>query len=335
MKIDIYSHVISPRFLESYRKRIGELDSAPRSPYQRKGNVKERYDINLRIGILNKFPGLAQVLTPTRHSWQKHAKPDDAVYLAKIYNDDMAELVLKYPDKFITAVACLPLKNINASLDEIDRVINDLGFKGIAIGTPENGQPLDSPHLLPIYEKMADYDLPIWIHPVREYDDPDYQNEDVSKYGLFQVFGWPYETTLAMARLVCSGLMGKYPNIKFVTHHAGAMISFLAGRIHMLECTYDYMDKDREPVLHEKSPVKFFKQFYNDTALYGNTPGLMCAHEFFGTDHMVFGTDLPYGPGFGETYTRLAIEAVEKMNVSDSDKQKIFADNAKKLLHLD
>lgn len=332
MKIDIFSHILPQKFLDAFSKRVGDPASLRARPYQRKVDTAERYDLGKRMEIMDRFSGLVQVLTPTAQSLERHAKPDDTAYLVKIYNDAMAELVLKYPDKFVAAVARLPQNNIDASLEEIERAINELKFKGILVHTPMNGQPLDSPDYWPIYESMLRHDLPIWIHPTKHYTQPDYTNEEMSKYGLFHVYGWPYETTLAMARLVCSGVMGKYPNIKFITHHAGAMIPFLSGRIHMLECPYEYMDKNAES---SKSPDEYFKMFYNDTALYGNAPGLMCAQSFFGTDHIVFGTDLPYGPGFGEQYTRLAIEAVEGMNISSSDKKKVYEDNAKALLHLD
>jgi len=284
------------------------------------------WDMDMRIEIMNKFEGLVQVLTPTGPCLERDASPDDAAYLAKIYNDEMAELVLKYPDKFVAAVACLPLNNIDATLREIDRAINELGFKGINMNTPINGQPLDLPDFTPIYERMSDYNLPIWIHPTRHYSVPDYVGEDESKYALFHIFGWPYETSIGMARLVCSGILEKYPNLKFITHHAGAMIPFCAGRIHTL---------GGEPHFKVKHPIEYFRMFYNDTALNGNTPGLMCDHAFFGTEHLFFGTDMPYGPGLGERYTRLNIDAIEGMSISDCDKRKIFEENAKVLLRLD
>lgn len=321
MKIDINAHLLPPKFMDTLNRRARNLKNAEIPRY-----VPVNIDIcNIvkRFEIMDKFTDLLQVITPTGQPLE-YTHPGEADYLAKIYNDEMAELVLKYPDRFVAAVACLPLNNIDAALKEIDRAINELGFKGILLNTPVNGRPLDSPVLMPIYECMSNYDLPIWIHPARPPSTPDYAGEEESKYNLFLAFGWPYETSIAMSRLVCSGILAKYPNLKFITHHAGGMIPFFATRIRALTCSFDAVKTE-----------EFFRMFYNDTALSGNTPALMCARAFFGTEHLLFGTDMPYGPGLGEQFIRNAIDAIEGMNISESDKERIFQGNAKALLRLD
>ena len=177
MEIDIYSHVLPQKFIDAFSKRVGEkyvpniLSATPATQFD-----MDRWNIDMRIEIMDKFKGLVQVLTPTGHTLERYARPDDAAYLAKVYNDEMAELVLKYPDKFVAAVACLPLNNIDATLKEIDRAINELGFKGILMNTPINGLPLDLPDFVPIYDSMSNYDLPIWSHPTRLSSVPDYVN---------------------------------------------------------------------------------------------------------------------------------------------------------------
>ncbi|MFC1846150.1 amidohydrolase family protein [Chloroflexota bacterium] len=338
MKIDIYTHFLPPRFLEGFRKRVCDPYNLAAFYYRHQAeDKKERasiYDLKKRLQVMDKYPGLVHVLTPTGHTLEGYAKPDDAVYLSQVYNDELAELVQKYPDKFIAAVACLPLNDIDATMKEIDRAIKELGFKGIHVHTPINGRAIDLPEYWPIYEVMSKYDLPIWLHPTRHYTEPDYIGEDHAKYGLFQVYGWPYATTLAMGRLVCSGLMGKYPNLKIITHHAGAMIPFFTGRFRLLECPYEHIDKMDDQSLSNKSPEYYFKRFYNDTALYGNSSALRCANDFFGADHMLFGTDAPYDWASGEIFTNLTIEAIEGMGISEADKKKIYEDNARAILHL-
>ncbi len=333
MKIDINAHCLTLRFADAFSQRVGMTNPARVST--KEGFDRNMCDIDRRIAIIDKFPELVQVLTPTIHTLEAYAKPEDAAYLAKIYNDDLAELVSKYPDKFVAAVACLPWNNLDAALKEIERAIKELGFKGILINTSLKGKPLDSPELMPVYELMSSYDLPIWIHPTRLASVPDYPVEDEAKYWVFLAFGWPYETTVAMSRLVCSEILDKYPNLKFITHHAGGLIPFFAGRIIMLQCPLADRIKKGGPDAKLESLMKHFRMFYNDTALYGNTPGLMCSHEFFGTEHLLFGTDMPYGPAYGEYFIEKTIEAVDKMSLPDSDKRKIYEDNARKLLHLD
>jgi aminocarboxymuconate-semialdehyde decarboxylase len=246
----------------------------------------------------------------------------------------MAELVLKYPDRFPAAVACLPMNDIDAALDEVDRAIKDLNFKGIQIYTPTADKPLDSPEFMPFYAKMSEYNLPIWMHPMRTPEYADYRTESQSKYGIYLLLGWPYETAVAMMRLVLSGVLEKYPNLKIITHHCGSMVPFfeqrLAGSMGRtnLRTGWDSQKK------FSKEPIDYFKMFYNDTALCGSTPGLMCGYAFFGADHMLFGTDMPYDTEMGERNTRLTIKSIEQMDIPDSEKKKIFAGNARKLLRL-
>jgi aminocarboxymuconate-semialdehyde decarboxylase len=187
---------------------------------------------------------------------------------------------------------------------------------------------------MPLYEKMSQHDLPIWIHPQRSADYADYKTEKRSRYMIFHIFGWPYETAAAMTRLVFSGVLEKYPNLKIITHHCGGMVPCLEQRI---IGAYDHAEILRGAKYQQgltKSPIEYYKMFYYDTSIYGSTPGLMCAYAFCGADHMLFASDMPYDSEFGERYTRQTIHSIEQMNISDSEKKKIFEDNARELLRL-
>jgi predicted TIM-barrel fold metal-dependent hydrolase len=247
----------------------------------------------------------------------------------------MAELVYKYPDRFVAAVACLPMNNMDAALKEADRAIRDLRFRGVLIYTPIDDKPLDSPEFMPLYEKMAHYDLPILIHPMRSPNYADYRTETESKFKVFSTFGWPYETTVAMTRIVFSGILQKYPNLKFVTHHAGGMVPYLEERIKQF---YDVGEMRRgEKYVHglTKPPIEYYRMFYADTALYGSTPALMCAHAFFGPDRLLFGVDMPLGDTeLGNRNYRQTIRAIEQMDIGDEGKTKIYEDNARKIYRL-
>ena len=177
--------------------------------------------------MMDKFKNYRQVLTIVQPGLESVVSAQDAAELARIANDEMAELVGKYPDRFAGAVASLPMNNVNAALKEAERSIRELNFKGIQLFTPVDGKPLDHLEFMDIYEMMSKFDLPIWIHPTGEASVPDYVGEAESKFGIFSSLGWPYQTSLAMARLVFGGVFDKYPNLKFIIHHCGAMIPFL------------------------------------------------------------------------------------------------------------
>ena len=333
MKIDIYTHILPPKYKEALFKKAdpgfysGGWDRVI-------NGTPALFDLETRLRVIEKYEGLLHVLTVAAPAIEVVAGPEKAVYLAKLANDEMAELTAKYPDKFISAIANLPMNNIDAALREVDRTINDLKFKGVQIYTPINGKPLDSPEFIPLYEKMSQYDLPIWIHPERGRNVPDYSTENHSRYFIYQMFGWPYETTAAMARLVFSGILEKYPNIKFITHHCGAMIPFFDQR---MAGGQDYAEvhlKAKWKQTLNIPPIEYFRRFYADTALNGSTAGLMCGYAFFGATRIVFATDFPYDSENGDRFTREVINSIEVMDIPDLEKDMIFEGNAKMLLHL-
>jgi predicted TIM-barrel fold metal-dependent hydrolase len=260
--------------------------------------------------------------------------PKDAIDLAKIANDEMAELVMKYPDRFIAAISCLPWNDIDATLDEIDRSINDLRFRGIHICSDINGMAIDAPELMPVYEKMVEYDLPIFIHPQRAATKPDYKDEDMSKYGIWTKIGWPHETSKAMIRLSGSGILEKFPTIKFVTHHAGGTIPFLDHRIRGGEEFNEMRMGYRYKAKLTKKLTDYLRMFYNDTAVYGNTPALMCTYAFCGGEKMIFATDLPFDSQGGLRYLRDTIKSVNDMTITEEERERIFLENARKLMRL-
>ena len=342
-KIDIYAHIVPRRFWDALKERVGatRLIDVAGGELRSIEATRSLYDLDQRFRIMDKYPDMAHVLVPTTPPLDLVCTSEQkAIDLAQIFNDEAADLVSKHPDRFVGAVALLPLGNMDTALEEAERVMKESNFVGILLTSPRYGQdikvtkPLDMADMLPLYEMMAQVDLPIWIHPRREYSVPDYTVEERSEYCLHQCFGWPYETTLAMARLVYSGILARIPTLKFITHHAGAMVPFMGSRIEGSCDWYEMSLGVKFTKRHPKRPVEYFRMFYNDTAIYGNTPGLMCACSFFGADRMLFGTDFPYDAQWGDTYTRKTIEAIEAMDIPGEDKEKIFIGNARKILKL-
>ncbi len=340
MKIDIFAHIMPPKYTAALhklkRKGVYLVEAIPTNV-----NLEDRFR------VMDKYDDYLQVLTLTGAPVETIGDSNEATELAKIANDEMAELVLKYPDRFAAAVATLPMNDMDAALRELDRALNELKLRGVLIWTPQyvydakkgqyfptGGRPIDMPEFIPLYEKMIHYNLPIWIHPLREAIIADYSNEEKSKYFIWQLFAWPYETTLAMTRLVFSGILEKYTDLKIITHHCGAMVPYFERRIMV---SYDYAEMRLNRKYKQgltKHPVEYFRMFYGDTAVSGSTPALMCAYAFFGPDHLLFGTDMPYDAQNGHIAVRETIRSVEEMGIPDLEKKKIFEDNARKLLRL-
>lgn len=329
MKIDIYPHILLPKYKEALYKQLP-------SGYPMKETleaVPTLTNLDLRFRIMDKYD-VMQVLTTTLPPVEAIADPKISTELARIANDEMAEVVAKYPYHFVAGVATLPMNDIEAALEEADRAIKDLKFRGVLLWTHINGKPLDSPEFMPLYEKMASYNLPIWIHPRRERTVPDYSTEKTSRYQIYSILGWPYETSVAMTRLVFSGILEKNPSPKFITHHCGGMIPYFEQRI---EHVYNITEMQHGVRYKEgltRPLMDYFRMFYNDTAVCGSISALMCGYTFFGADHILFGTDMPYDVQHGYLTVRETIRSIEQLDIPSSDKKKIFEDNARQLLRL-
>lgn len=329
LKIDVYSHIVPPKYREVLRK------VAPNEVESKIDPCPALYDLEKRFRLMDKFEPLRQVLTLAWPPLEEVAPHAQSVELAKIANDEMADLVEKYPERFVAAIAVLPMNDIDAALNEADRAIKELRMRGVLIYTPVSDKPLDLPEFTALFEKMAQDNLPIFIHPTRPHTYPDYKTEDRSKYKIYSLFGWPYETTVAMARLVFSGIFDRYPNLKFVAHHAGGMVPYLAERIIEFAQLPYIKGIPEDKVFLKKHVANYFRMFYVDSALYGNTPALMCAYSFFGAERLLFGTDTPLGDTeHGYRNYRQTINAIECMEISESDKKKIYEDNARELMKL-
>ncbi len=329
LKIDIFTHILPAK----YSKIVLETLPVGTNMMNNIRFTPPISDLDSRFRIMDKFEGSRQVLTISSPPIEEITDSNKSADLAKSANDELAELLTRYPDRFVGAAACLPMNNMDATLLEIERAIENLKLSGIQLYTPVNDKPLDSPEFLPLYQKMSYYDLPIWIHPKRSKDYADYRTEPESKYSIFSVLGWPIETTIAMARLVFSGILEKYPNLKFITHHCGGMIPYYAERISWSLGLVLFLKNNVNQNL-TRPHIEYFKMFYNDTAINGNTSALMCAHDFFGADHLLFGTDMPFDIEYGERNLRQVASAIEEMAISNDEKEKIFEGNARRLLHI-
>ena len=182
---------------------------------------------------------------------------------------------------------------------------------------------------------MAKREIGIWMHPARGANMPDYKTEAKSKYEIWWTFGWPYETSAAMARMVFSGFFDRRPNMKLLTHHMGAMAPYFEGRVGY---GWDALgsrtsDEDYTVILKtlKKRPIDYFRMFHADTALFGATAGTKCGLEFFGEDMCMFASDVPFEPAPG-LYIRETIRVIESLDLSAATKEKIYRTNAEKFL---
>ena len=327
MKIDIFTHVVPEKFKIALGKEYPNLEKGV-------ARMPTLHDMDRRFRVMDEFEDLTQVLTLSLTGALILEDPKFSVSFAKMANDEIASLVNRFPDRFAAGVASLSMTDMDEAIKELDRAIGDLHLRGLQLFTPTRDRPLDSPEFLPLFDKMAVYDLPIWIHPKRPINYSDYRSLNESKYYVYHVFGWPYETTAAMTHLVFGGVLERHPGIKIITHHCGAMVPFFDQRIAGAYSASAIIHGEEHGDRLSRPPLEYFKMFYADTALSGSTPGLMCGYEFFGADHLLFGSDMPFDVEQGALMPRKTIQSVEQMAITDSEKKMIYEGNAKRLMHL-
>lgn len=340
-RVDVFCHILPKRYDEARWQRAEKTRFYEHSPshlkYVRGGkaplpNMQVLIDLDTRFKMMDEFPDYRQVLSVASPP-PEAVDPDDSDYLAKILNDELAELVQKYPQRFAGAVCSLPMNKPDAAARELERALKDLKLAGVQLFSNVLDKPLDLPEFRPIFEIMSKYDLPILLHPARSRKHPDYLTEDSSKYVVWQVFGWPYESTAAMARIALSGILDEYPNLKIIVHHTGAMVSFFAGRIEAMYRMFEPLLADERGTPLKKPALEYFRSFYGDTSTF-TAASIECACDFFGADHIVFGTDAPFDAEGGRFSIRESTRAVEKARLSGEDKKKIFHQNFERLFRL-
>ena len=200
------------------------------------------------------------------------------------------------------------------------------------------GQPLDDEQFEPIFQTVQQLDRPILLHPTRSMTTPDYPGEKYSKCDLWWAIGWPYETTLSLCRLALAGVFDRLPHLRIIAHHVGGFLPMLAGRLgpgmallgtRNPPGTEDYVNTTLSEPL-----VTACKKFYADTASFGSLEAIECGKTFFGADRLLFATDMPFDPGQGPDYIRSTLAAIQRMEITDHERQAILSANARRLFHL-
>jgi aminocarboxymuconate-semialdehyde decarboxylase len=328
--IDCFNHFFPKRFFDG----VLQTPAAQKDMGKRVRGIPALFDLDERLRIVDSFPDYSQILSLSMPALDRLWEAEESPRWARVGNDELAELVAKYPDKFPGYAASLPMNAPEAAVKEADRVLAS-GANAIQLHTNVNGAPIDQDCYLPLYEVIEKSGKPILLHPIRTREMADYRTETHSKYEINSVIGWPFETGAALARLVFSGIMDRYPNLKVITHHLGGIIPYFEGRVGH---SWDQLgartsDEDYSLILKRlrKRPYDYFKDFYGDTALAGGRAATVCGISFFTPDHVLFASDCPFDPEKGRGYIRATIEIMESLDLTPADKNKICHGNAQKM----
>lgn len=328
MILDIYTHLFPRAYFDALTTRSHGLGALA----ARLHGVPQVLDLDARFAEMDRHGDYAQVISLPAPTLEEVAPPPLATELARVGNDGMAELIARHPDRFPAFVAAVALSDVEGAIAELRRAVCELGARGVQIHTNMCGRPLDEAAFAPFFAEVAALGVPIWLHPTRSAAMTDYAAEPRSRFEMWWCFGWPYETSVAMARMVFSGLFDRHPDLKVVTHHLGGMIPAFDGRLgHGMEVLGSRTpDEDYSAVLPtlKRPHLDYFRDFYGDTALMGGTSGLPGGLRFFGADHVVFATDAPFAP------IAATLAALDTLDLSAEDRARILHGNARRLLRL-
>ena len=242
--------------------------------------------------------------------------PTDGVRIAKKVNDEISEIVNKYPHNFF-CLATLPMQDIGESVDELERAVKDLNLRGVEVFSNIDGKTLDDEVFMPFYQKAMQLDVPLFIHPTKPL-----MYKAMNKYGLLGAVGYLFDTTLAILEIVYGGILEKYNKLKIILPHCGSTIPYLIGRI---DHQYNINEESRRKI--SKPPSEYLKLVYFDTAQAFYKPAFDCCFAFSGKDKLMFGTDYPFAD------LSKSVKFLDSIIKEDSKKE-IFYLNAKRLFKI-
>ncbi len=255
------------------------------------------------------------------------ADPDFGLRLCQTYNDAIAAVTRAHPDRFL-AFAALPLQDPPLALKELERCAADLGVRGVGFGTNIAGGHLDDPSLWPVYERIQALDLPVFVHPISPCG-----AGNIHDYRLDITLYFPFETTVAAARLVLGGVLEAFPRLQVCLAHLGGALPYLKER---LDLGWQVQQKfHAKGVAISQPPSHYLSRFYLDNLAYSETAysdtALLCALACVGSDHIVLGSDAPFPVGD----LKRSVEFIRRCQLlSKVERQKILGQNASRLVRL-
>ncbi len=335
MKLDIFNHIFPKPFYE----RMLEVDPAATDMHKRVRAIPSIVDLDERFRIMDRFGDYRQVicLAAPADRGARQAAAVDGARATRERRHGGARAPAPRPLRRVRRGAADERPGRPAAGDASGRSASSARV-GVQVYSNVLGRPLTDPATLPLFDLMAELDLPIWLHPARGAGFPDYVGERKSHYEIWWTFGWPYETSVAMAHIVFAGLFDKHPKLKIITHHMGGMIPYFEGRVGP---GWDQLgtrtsDEDYRLLLKKlkKRPLDYFRMFYADTALFGAYDATVCGLKFFGADRVLFASDSPFDPEKGSAYIRWTIEIIDRLDLTAEQRHAIYEGNARRLCKL-
>jgi predicted TIM-barrel fold metal-dependent hydrolase len=239
--------------------------------------------------------------------------------ICRLVNDTLADSCRRDPDRF-KAFAHLPFNDMKAALKEMSRCLDQLGFIGVFITSNMGGHYPDSPQFDPFWEEANRRRVPVFLHPMLSTC-----YRDSEKPALLS---FPFDTTLAVERLVTRGLYERFPDVVLIVAHLGGTIPYLARRI---DLGFEVPALASPGWKLSRPPSEYMKKLYVDTAMGWNRGAFNCARDLVGIEHMVFGTDYFIR---GSGLMQRTIEFLDGLDITPAEREMVYYQNGVRILAL-
>jgi aminocarboxymuconate-semialdehyde decarboxylase len=325
MKLDLHTHYYPEIFFQMLRDTPSEFSFA-KDPTGRTiithrgarffGVTAPMSDPNKRLEDMDRVGIDVEVIslsTPNIFFADETRQPE----IARTLNDAYAELIAKHPNRF-KGFASIPMDAPEAAHDELHRAIDELKLNGVVLLSNIKGRALTSPAYRPFFEEANRMNLCIFLHPMLPANPEPY-----TEYVLGPLVGFPFDTTLAVARMCFDGMLRELPNIRWVIGHLGGAIPYLMERLDS-----GYRDFAECRVNIDQPPSTYLKRLYFDTVTFSSY-NLRMARDLVGVDHMVMGSDYPHLLGSIER----SVSSIQELGIPEYEKEKIFSETALSILN--
>jgi len=325
MKIDVHTHYYPEIFFQMIRDTPSEFSFA-KDPTGRTiitlngarffGVTPPMTDVNKRLEDMDRVGIDVEVIslsTPNIFFADETRQPE----VARILNDAYAELIAKHPERF-KGFASIPMDNPDAAIAELHRTIEELKLNGVVLLSNIRGRALTSPIYRPFFEEANRMKLCIFLHPMIPPN-----SEPFKEYVLGPLVGFPFDTTLAVARMCFNGMLRELPEIRWIIGHLGGAIPYLMERLDS-----GYRDFAECRVNIDQPPSTYLKKLYYDTVTF-SPHNLRMARDLVGADHMVMGSDYPHLLGSIER----SVSSIQDLAIPEYEKERIFNGTAISILN--
>jgi len=328
VRIDLHCHYANP----DAAARVADRNPGQHEPNVRFANaltretnakqMRERApklsSIEVRLKDMDRMGIDIQAVSPAPHQTFYWTDPGEGQELARMVNERLAEIVAKWPDRFV-ALGSVPLQDSGLAVSELTHCVKTLGLRGVEINPSVNGMDLTDARLSldKFFAKAQELGIVIFMHPLGFT-----QGERLVDHYFNNVIGNPLETTVAASHLIFDGVMERYPRLKIVLPHAGGYLAHYWARM-------DHAWKARADchTIIKKKPTSYLEKFYFDTITFDRTM-LKNMIERYGAGQVVLGTDYPYDMGMEHP-----VEFIDGVKgLSAKDKARIMGGNAARLL---